>query len=52
MRHLFLLVLLTISTVVYSQDTLGHIDAQRPTLTESNSIIGTDILQFENGLDY
>lgn len=30
----------------------GIIDPQRPTLTESYSIVQMDILQFENGLDY
>jgi hypothetical protein len=52
MRKLILMLILSISAFGYTQDTLEHIDAQRPTLTESNSIIGTEILQFENGLDY
>ncbi len=37
----------------YSQeDGKGTIDAQRPTLTESYSIVVPNLLQFENGLDY
>lgn len=34
------------------EDNFGKIDAQRPTLTESFSIIRPNMLQFENGLDY
>ncbi|MGG8495466.1 hypothetical protein ACQY1Q_03545 [Tenacibaculum sp. TC6] len=33
-------------------DGIGNIDAQRPTLTESYSIILPNMLQFENGLDF
>ena len=31
---------------------IGTIDAQRPTITESYSIIAPNMLQFENGVDY
>lgn len=54
MKRLFLFLAITLITSIgYSQDDgMGSIDAQRPTLTESYSIIKPNILQFENGLDY
>jgi hypothetical protein len=54
MKKLFLLIgIISMTFIGYSQeDGKGTIDAQRPTLTESYSIIKTDMIQFENGLDY
>ena len=54
MKQFILLLAMMITFVGYSQedDGKGTIDAQRPTLTESYSIIKTDMIQFENGLDY
>jgi len=54
MKRIVLLVILISKTFVgYSQDDgKGTIDAQRPTLTESYSIIIPNMLQFENGFDY
>jgi hypothetical protein len=54
MNKTFLLILYTlVSFAGYSQeDGKGKIDAQRPTLTESYSIIIPNTIQFENGVDY
>lgn len=47
------LLLCTATFVVNGQDDgKGTIDAQRPTLTESYSIVVPKMLQFENGFDY
>lgn len=45
---------LTTAWVAYAQeeDGKGTIDAQRPTLTESYSIVVPQVLQFENGIDF
>lgn len=52
-RIVVLTVLITANFVVYSQDDAkGKIDPQRPTLSESYSIIAPNMIQFENGLDY
>jgi hypothetical protein len=51
MLSIFLVLFATV--VMYGQeDDIGSIDAQRPTLTESYSIILPNMIQFENGLDY
>lgn len=55
MKTLFpLLLLILIPFIGFAQenDNIGNIDAQRPTLTESYSIILPNMLQFENGLDF
>lgn len=64
MKNYILGVLLMFTSLAYSQGTMdggflggetddyGTIDCQRPTLTESYSIIKKNMLQFENGLDY
>ncbi|WP_143032222.1 hypothetical protein [Tenacibaculum sp. MAR_2009_124] len=54
MKTLFpLLVCVLYPFITYSQeDGKGTIDAQRPTLTESFSIVLPNMLQFESGLDY
>lgn len=54
MKQLLSLIVITLMTFIgYSQDDgMGTIDPQRPTLTESYSIIKKNTLQFENGLDY
>lgn len=54
MNKIVLFALSTLVTIaVYSQEEdIGKIDAQRPTLTESYSIIVPNMLQFENGVDY
>ncbi len=52
-KFLALLILTSTFLVAHSQDdSIGNIDAQRPTLTESYSIIASNTLQFENGIDY
>ena len=53
-RIIILIVLITTTFIGYSQnvDDKGTIDAQRPTLTESYSIIIPNMIQFENGVDY
>lgn len=52
-RIVVLIVLMATTFVGYSQDDdKGTIDAQRPTLTESYSIIVPNMIQFENGIDY
>ena len=53
MKKFILLFAIMVNVIVYSQeDGKGVIDVQIPTLTESYSIIKTDMVQFENGLDY
>ena len=54
MKRIVVLILLMTATLLgYSQDDdNGTIDAQRPTLTESYSILVPGMIQFENGLDY
>ena len=53
-RIIILIVFTTITFIGYSQevDNKGTIDAQRPTLTESYSIIIPNMIQFENGVDH
>jgi hypothetical protein len=52
-RIVVLIVFMATTFAAYSQDDdKGTIDAQRPTLTESYSIILPNMIQFENGLDY
>ncbi len=52
-RIAILITVIATTLVAYAQeDDKGTIDPQRPTLTESHSIIKTNMLQFENGLDY
>lgn len=47
------MVLITSMISGFAQETNNHtIDAQRPTLTESYSIILPNMLQFENGIEY
>lgn len=47
------ILLIAVTFVVNGQDDgKGTIDAQRPTLTESYSIVVPKVLQFENGFDY
>ena len=47
------IVLITTAVVGYSQDdSKGVIDPQRPSLSESYSIVIPNIIQFENGFDY
>ena len=50
MRNLLPMLILIISTTMFSQD--YRIDAQRPTLSESSSIIKSNNLQFENGVEF
>lgn len=50
MRKLLLLSFILLSFVSYSQDT-SAIDPQRPTITESNTLVVKNRLQFENGYD-
>ncbi|WP_408031793.1 hypothetical protein [Tenacibaculum xiamenense] len=54
MRKLFPLILCVLLPLLGNaqEDGKGIIDAQRPTLTESYSIVVPNLLQFENGLDY
>ena len=49
---LLLLILIPFIGFAQENDNIGNIDAQRPTLTESYSIILPNMLQFENGLDF
>jgi len=52
-RFVSLIIVIATTFTAYSQeDGKGTIDPQRPTLTESYSIIIPNMLQFENGLDY
>ena len=52
-RLVSLIIVIAITFIAYSQDDdKGTIDPQRPTLTESYSIIIPNMLQFENGFDY
>jgi hypothetical protein len=52
-RLVSLNILISTTFVGYSQDDgKGTIDPQRPTLSESYSIIIPNMIQFENGLDY
>lgn len=52
-RLVSLIIVIATTFVAYSQDDgKGTIDPQRPTLSESYSIIIPNMLQFENGLDY
>jgi len=52
-RLVSLITMVTIVFIAYSQDDSSDVvDAQRPTLTESYSILALNILQFENGIDY
>jgi hypothetical protein len=47
------ILLSTLAFTLFSQDdNKGTIDAQRPTRTESYSIIVPNVIQFENGLDF
>ena len=54
MKSRLLVLLLSILTLSLNaqDDDKGTIDAQRPTLTESYSIILPNMLQFESGVDY
>ena len=54
MKRIFVYIaLIATTTVCYSQDDgKGTIDPQRPSLTESYSIIIPNMIQFENGLDH
>lgn len=52
-RTVILITLIAVAQAGFSQDDgKGTIDAQRPTLTESYSIIIPNMVQFENGIDY
>lgn len=52
-RIILSITFLSLSLISYAQeDGKGKIDTQRPTLTESYSIIIPNMLQFENGIDY
>lgn len=50
MKSFFLSLLLLLTTIIYSQE--DRIDAQRPTLSESFSIINNNIIQAETGVNY
>ncbi|MFL0076662.1 transporter family protein [Tenacibaculum maritimum] len=55
MKKKFLILALgLVCTANYSQEKkqISSIDAQRPTLTESYSIVDTNMLQLENGIDF
>jgi len=52
-RLVLLIVIFTTIFIGHSQDDgKGRIDPQRPTLTESYSIIVPNMIQSENGVDY
>lgn len=50
MRHYILSLILVLPLFIFSQE--DRIDAQRPTLSESYSIIGSNTIQAETGLNY
>ena len=53
LRALLLPLILLVTLLSQAQENqIDPIDAQRPTLTESYSIIRPNMMQFENGLDY